>query len=154
MKRGVFDLLRRGFDNTIANWQVTALRFAELILFFAIAIGAVIAIVAPIFISAGIDAGSFDTPEEFEGLVGLLMTKWLMVVWIFVGVLVLMTVFMLLHSFVEAGCARIFVDADRMAGPELTGPRSRYKVFTFDRWLAGAKDGWWTIFWIYNIVWG
>jgi len=153
VKRGVFDLLRRGLDNTVANWQVTGLRFLELILFFVLTIGGLVAILAPVLISAGINFGSLDTPGEFEGLLTLLLSKWMMVLWVFLGVLVLMTIWMLLHSFVEAGCVRVFVDADRIAGPELIGPRTRYRVFSFDRWLAGAKSGWWTIFWIYNVVW-
>ena len=35
----------------------------------------------------------------------------------------------------------------------MTGPRARFSVFSMERWLAGAKDGWWTLFWIYNVAW-
>lgn len=156
MKRGVFDLLRRGFDNTIANWQVTALRIAEMVLMIGIAIGAVILIVLPILVSLGLNSGHLATPSpsEIDAVVSALTTKWMLLVWIFLGVSALMLVWMLVHSFLEAGGARVFVDGDRLAGPELRGMRSRYRVFTFERFLAGAKDGWWTVFWIYNLVWG
>ena len=33
MKRGVFDVLRRGVDNTIANWQLVLIRIGEMLLF-------------------------------------------------------------------------------------------------------------------------
>jgi len=154
VKRGVFDLLRRGFDNTIANWQVTALRIAELVVMIGVTIGAIIIIVLPILVSIGIDAANFTSPDELEEIVTTLATKWLLLLWIFLGVSVLLFVWMLVHSFIEAGSARVFVDADRVAGPELTGPRSRYRVFSMERFMAGAKDGWWTVFWIYNLVWG
>lgn len=154
MRRGVFDLLRRGFDNTLANWQVSALRFAEFLLMIAVLIGAVLVILVPIFVSIGITAGSIDSPEEIEEVVGTLLQRAILVVWILLGFLALFVIWTLIHSFIEAGCVRVFVDADRVAGPALDGPRSRYKIFSFDRWLTGAKDGWWTVFWIYNIVWG
>ena len=154
MKRGVFDLLRRGFDNTIANWQVTALRVAELVVMIGVTIGAVIVIVIPILVSIGINTGNLASPDELEELVTTLATKWMLLLWIFLGVSALLLVWMLVHSFLEAGAARVFVDADRVAGPELRGTRSRYRVFSFERFLAGAKDGWWTVFWIYNLTWG
>lgn len=154
MKRGIFDLLRRGVDNTIANWQVTALRIAEMVLMLAIVIGAVIVIVLPILVSIGIDAGSLASPDEVEEIVATIATKWMLLLWIFLGVSALLLVWMLVHSFLEAGAARVFVDGDRVAGPELRGPRSRYRVFSFERFVAGGKDGWWSVFWIYNLIWG
>lgn len=154
MKRGVFDILRRGFDNTIANWQVSLLRFLEAFAFMLIFLAAMVAIVMPILLSLGIRAMDMNTPDDVAAVIATLGTKWLMLLWIFIGISVMLLVFMLLHSFVEAGCARVLVDGDRVAGPALEGPRSRYRAFSFPRWLEGAKDGWWTVFWIYNIVWG
>lgn len=154
MKRGVFDILRRGFDNTIANWQVSLLRFLEAFVFLLIAMVTFVAIIVPVAVSFGISASDINTPDQVAEVFAALGTKWMMLIWIFIGVSVMLLVFMLLHSFVEAGCARVFVDGDRMAGPEINAPRARYRAFSFPRWLDGAKEGWWTVFWIYNIVWG
>ena len=154
MKRGVFDLLRRGFDNTVANWQVSLIRFLQAFLFLAIAVGALFVILVPVLVSVGIRVANIKTPADFESAVALLLSQWMLLVWIVLGLTVMLLLFMLVYSFVEAGCARVLVDADRIAGPELLGPRSRYRVFSLDRWLAGAKDGFWTVFWIYNGVWG
>ncbi len=35
--------------------------------------------------------------------------------------------------------------------PEIAAAIAR---FSLERWLTAAKDGWWTVFWIYNIIWG
>jgi hypothetical protein len=154
VKRTVFDILRRGLDSTFANWQASLLRFVEGFVFVAIAIGGIIAIVVPILISIGINFTDIDTPEEFESIATALLEKWVLLLWIFLGISVLLLIFILVHSFVEAGCARVFAHAERVAGPEVAGPRARYRTFTIDRWWAGAKEGGWTLFWIYNAVWG
>jgi hypothetical protein len=153
MQRGVFDLLRRGFDNTIANWQLSLIRFLEAFLFIALAIGAAIAILMPILLSVGIQLTDLDSPDEIESAMAALLSKWMMLLWIVVGVTLLLLVFMLVHSFVEAGCARVLSDGDRVAGPEVMGERSRYRVFSIERWMTGGKQGWWTVFWIYNAIW-
>lgn len=154
MKRSAFDLLRRAFDNTLANWPLLLLRLGESIVLGILAIAAVLAIVVPILVSLGIQFASLNTPENVESALATLTEKWAIVAWIFAGVSVLILVFMAVHSFVEAGCARVLVDGDRAAGPALEGPRSRYRTFSMDRWFAGGADGWWTLFWIYNLGWG
>lgn len=154
VKRGVFDVLRRGLDNAIANWQITLIRFLEAFLFIAVTVVGAIAILAPIFVSIGFNLSDFNTPDDVAEAMASLLQKWILFLWVLVGILVLLLVFVLIHSFVSAGCARVFVDADRMAGTEITGARSRYRLFSVDRWLAGSKEGWWPVFWIYNIIWG
>ena len=154
MKRGVFDILRRGFDNTVANWQISLIRFLEAILFIAIFVGALIVIIVPIILSLGLSMATFDAPEEIAAALEILATRWMLLIWIVLGVTAMFLVFMLIHSFVEAGCIRVLVDGDRKAGAAVAGPRARYRAFTLERFLDGAKEGWWTIFWIYNIVWG
>lgn len=154
MKRGVFDILRRALDNTIANWPLILIRLGEMLLFGIVAIVAVIAAVAPILISVGIELSKINTIDDLEGAAFALMSRWILLVWIFVAISVLIVLFVAMHSFVEAGSARVYVDAERAAGPAIQGPRSRFGVFTMERWLSGAKDGWWTLFWIYNLGWG
>lgn len=154
MRAGVFDILRRGFDNTLVNWQVSLIRFLEAFLFIVIAVVTVLVLLVPIFLSIGIKVADLETPEDFENVLDLLANQWVMLIWIVVGVSVLLLVLMLIHSFIEAGCARVFVDGDHAAGPEWNGPRPRYAVFSMQRFLAGGREGWWTVFWIYNVIWG
>ena len=154
MKRRVFDTLRRGADNTIANWQLSLIRFLEVILFGLITVAAVIAILVPILVSVGIHLANLTNADEVTAAMVSLLEKWMLLLWIFLGVTVLLLVFIIIHAFVEAGCARVMVDAERVAGPEIVAPRQRYRVFSMDRWMAGAKDGWWEVFWIYNLAWG
>jgi hypothetical protein len=154
VRRGIIDTLRRGGENAIANWQLSAIRFAEVIVFAMISIAAVIASLVPILLSVGIRLADVHTPEELESAMMTLLERWMLLVWIALGFCVLLALFLFIHSFVEAGCARVFVDADRAAGPAVLGPRQRYRSFSAERWMAGAKEGWWKVFWIYNLAWG
>ena len=154
MKRGVIDTLRRGFDNAITNWQLTVVRFVEAIFFAVLVVLSLLAILIPIFVSVGIEVAQIRTPDDVEDALFRFVERWPMLIWIFVGVSVLLLVLVLIHSFVVAGCARVLVDAERAAGPAVQGPRKRYAVFSMDRFFAGAREGWWALFWIYNIAWG
>jgi hypothetical protein len=111
-------------------------------------------VVVPILVSIGVTLTDVATPEDIEGVLLALTQKWVVLLWILLGASVIVLVFVGVHSFVEAGCARVAVDADRAAGPQLEGSRQRYFVFTLQRWMAGAKAGWWAVFWIYNLAWG
>ena len=153
MKRNIIDTLRRGAENTIANWQLSAIRLGEMIVFGVIAVAAVLVMLVPIFVSIGIELSRIDTPEDFESLAVTLLEKWPLFIWFGIAVLVMLIVFVLIHSYVTAGCARVFVDADVTAGAAVAGPRQRYRIFSMERWLTGAKEGGWRVFWIYNLAW-
>ena len=154
MRRGVFDTLRRGFDNAVANWGLIVVRIAEMFLFGLIAVIAAFAIVVPILVSIGIQFANITTPDDLVEAMFTLMQQWMLLVWALVAVGVLLIVFVALHSFVDAGCARVYVDGERMAGPAVEGPRTRFRAFSMERWWAGGRDGWWQVFWIYNFAWG
>lgn len=154
MKRGVFDVLRRGLDNAVANWGLIVIRVAEVVILVGITIASAVAVIAPLLVSIGVSVTGLRTPEDLEELILSLFARWLWLLWIFLGVSVMLLVFVAIHSFVEAGCARVAIDADRAAGPAVEGPRSRYHVFSLQRWWEGAKAGWWTVFWIYNFAGG
>jgi len=153
VKRGVIDTLRRGAENAIANWPLAAIRFAEVVMFGIIAVAAVILSLIPLLVHLGIVFRDVQSSEEVAAVIGTLLERWTLFIWFGTGVLVMLIVFVLIHSYVEAGCARVFVDADRAAGPAVAGPRQRYRLFSMDRWLAGAKEGGWKVFWIYNLAW-
>jgi len=154
VKRGIVDTLLRGLDNTLANWPVILLRLGEALLFVAMAIASVLAIIAPLAVALGVQLAEVNTPEEVLDVFAAFAQRWTLILWIFLAVTVLLLVFVVIHSFVAAACARIAVDADRAAGPAAKGPRSRFRVFTMSRWLAGGAEGCWPVFWIYNLAWG
>lgn len=153
MKRGVPDILRRGVDNAIANWPLLLLRLAESVVFMVIIIVAVFLAVVPIIVSVGVHLADLKSPENFESLFGALASRWTIVFYLAGLVLVLLTAFSMVHAFLEAGCARVYVDGDRAAGSEPRGPASRYRVFSMGKWWAGAVDGWWPVLWMYVIAW-
>lgn len=154
MRASSTDVIRRGFDNTVANWPLLLIRIGEGVLMMILAIGAVVAIIIPIVVSLGINATTIENPADFaEVVLGTLADRWMVIVYVIVIVTLMLTIFVAIHSFVEAGSARVYVDADRAAGPVTHGPRDRYRAFTTERWLEGGKRDWWPVFWIYNVAW-
>jgi hypothetical protein len=146
VKRPITDVLRRGFESAIANWPLMALRIAENVVFAMIVIASIIAAVVPLLVSIGLSAFNLDKPEESAAAIGTALIEHLAVfAWIFLGALFVVLLLMVIHSFVIAGCAQTFVDAERS---------ERLKVFSMERWLSGGRQSTWTVFWIYNITYG
>src|SRR5689334_23030172 len=142
MKRPVTEVLRRGFESAIANWPLMALRIAENVLFAILIIASIIAAVVPLLVSIGLAAFNVDKPEESAAAIGTALIEHLPVfVFIALGALLVALLLLVIHSFVIAGCAQTFVDADRSRGT--------LKVFSMERWLGGGKHSTWTVFWIY-----
>lgn len=147
MKRPITDVLRRGFESAFANWPLVALRIAENVLFGLLIIASLIAAVVPLLVSIGLSGFSVDKPEETAANIGTALIEHLAVfLWIFLGALALVLLLLVIHSFVMAGCAQIFVDAE--------GSKGSMKVFRMERWLAGGARSMWRVFWIYNIAYG
>lgn len=146
MKRSAIDVIRRGFDNALANWPLILIRIAEGVVFGVIVIGAIIAAVIPVLVTAGFSKDvDYRNPENVAGLiVGLFVEHWILVLYLFALFLLILGVLMAIHAFVEAGCARVYIDGERVAG---------FKAFAADRWLRGGVGGWWAVFWIYNLAW-
>jgi len=140
VKRNAADVLRRGFEITVANWPLLLIRITEHILFFILAIASVVAIVVPIAVSAGLGHFEID-PDNPNGAAGIiaqaLIEHWPLLVFILAIITVVLIVFVAMHSFVQAGSAEIYLAND----------------FTVDRFMTGGKRGWGPVFWIYNIAW-
>jgi hypothetical protein len=153
VKRTVTDIVRRGFDQTVANWPLIMFRIAESILFFAIVIGCVVAIVVPFLVSLGLAGLDFTKGDAPEQVMQKLMAGGAVLILYAIGLTTVLLFFLvLIHSFVQAGITRVFVDSERAAGP-LPVPRERLRLFDADRWIAGGRAFWWRVFLIYNIAW-
>jgi len=140
VKRNAADVLRRGFEITVANWPLLLIRIAEHIVFFILAIASIVAIVVPIAVSAGLGHFEID-PDNPNGAAGIiaqaLIDHWLLFLFVLVAITVVLIVFVAIHSFVQAGSAEVYVANE----------------FTVDRFMAGGKRGWLPVFWIYNVAW-
>lgn len=155
MKRTATEILRRGFNNALANWPLVLIRIAEGIVFIGIVIAAVIAAIVPLVLSFGLSRASMDNPADAaEAILDALAAHWMVLVYLLVVITLLCVVVIAIHSFVVAGCALVYVDAERRTLAMPAAGRNDFRAFTGERWFAGAKDGWWTVFWIYNIGWG
>ena len=145
MKRSISEILRRGFDTTVANWPVIALRIVESMLLIALTIAAVVATVVPTALSAIF--GDFhlgDVASVRDAMITLLADHWMLVLYAVLMVTVLLIVLVGVHSFFDAGTARVLIDSERV---------NAQRTFEMSRWLEGGRRAWWPIFWIYNIVW-
>jgi len=154
LKRSISDVLRRGFESTIANWPVIALRVAEALVFVAIIIGGIIAAVVPAVVAAGLSKDEIMNSADPAGAVVEWMVGHLALFgWMFALAFVVLGVLMAIHSFVEGGSAQIYVDAERTASRRGAAGRDAFAAFSIDRWLAGGASSWWRIFWLYNLAW-
>lgn len=156
MKRPATEILRRGFNNALANWPLILIRIAEGIVFIGIIIGAAIAAVVPLVISIGLSRATWseNPADAAEAVLDALSLHWMVFVYIFFIISFVMLLLVAIHSFVAAGCALVFVDGERRTSALPAAQRQDFRSFTGQRWFAGGRDGWWTVFWIYNIAWG
>jgi hypothetical protein len=151
LKRPVSDVIRRGFSNTLANWQLLLIRIAESAIAFMIVIAILLAAIVPVVVTALRGSGSgFDLehPDRIlESIIELVTEHWLLLSWLVVLATLVLGLILAVRSFVEAGTARIFFDGE--AAEATTG---KFAVFDVQRWFDGGKESWWPIFLIYNIV--
>jgi hypothetical protein len=124
---------------TVANWPVIAIRIAESMLLFGLIIGAVIAIVIPFAVSAGL--GNWN---DVTSVANAIVEHWVVLVYGVVVLTVVLVLFIAIHAFVDAGTAQILIDSERSGGAA---------AFRGDRWFGGGRAAWWPVFWIYNVIW-
>lgn len=150
--RSTTDVLRRAFDSTLANWPLIAIRIAESVLLVLLFIASIFAAIVPVGIAASF-SNFRNLDEPAQAIAAFAIEHWTLIAYLFAVALVVVIILVAIHSFVEAGSARVFVDAERNA----TGAapkREAFRTFNMDRWVQGGRAYWWTVFWIYNIVWG
>ncbi len=154
MKRSTTEVLRRGFDSTVANWPLILVRIAEGIVFMMIILGSVVAAIVPVLVAAGISRFGLhgETPSP-DAIATIVVRHAMLILYVLLIISVVLLVLVAIHSFVEAGCAKVYVDAERIAGDATPASRDRFRAFTVDRWFAGGRGSWWSVFWIYNIAW-
>ena len=149
MKRPVSDIIRRGFSNTIANWQLLLIRIGESAAAFTIVIATLLAAVVPVVVTSLRGSGfDLDHPDRvLDSVIELITEHYLLIAWLVVLATLVLGLILAVRSFVEAGTVRIFFDGE--AAEATTG---KFAAFDAQRWFDGGKESWWPIFLIYNIV--
>lgn len=154
MRRSITDVLRRGFENALANWPLLLLKIASTIVIGAIVIAAVIATIVPLAISVGVRgiADLRDPENVAQLLLSILTDHWIALLMAVSVVSVVLLIVVALVSFLEAGVMQVVADGERRA-PAAASERSAFRAFTMQRWLSGAAAHGWAVFWIYNLAW-
>jgi heme/copper-type cytochrome/quinol oxidase subunit 2 len=137
--RNTTDVLRRGLDSTLANWQLIAIRIAENILLVLLVIASIIAAIVPVAVAAGLSHFDFQNADNaVQVIAAMVVEHWALILYILVIITVVLGVMIAVHSFVEAGNTKVFVDAERGAGGAPVPQRAALRAFTIDRWLQGV----------------
>lgn len=150
MKRSVSEILRRGLDSMVANWPLIAVRVASGIVLMVLIVGAIVAAIVPLAVSIGI-RGVPKTAPDPQWVVDVLLKHWPALLIALVVLSVVLLVAVLLYAFLEAGCAAVYVDAER--GAPRSAARPALAKFSMDRWMAAARASGMTVFWLLNIAW-
>jgi hypothetical protein len=154
LKRSLPEVLRRGFDSTIANWPVIALRIAESVVLIGIVIVSIIVAIVPAVVAAGLSKDEIvNSSDPPAAIVGWLIGHLMLFVWMFALAFIVLGVLLAIHAFCEGGAAQIYVDGERNAKKYLGAGRDAFRAFSVDRWLTGGAASWWRIFWLYNWAW-
>ena len=99
---------------------------------------------------------AFDDVESWvddpEAVAEWILTNWGTMAYLFVVVLILAGIAVLIHSYFEAGVASAYLDYIR-AGASFTW-REGWDRFSLDTFTRAALSRGWSVFLVYNIVWG
>jgi hypothetical protein len=150
MKRSVIDVILRALKNALANWPLVVFRVIEYGVFVGMVFFAVITTVVPILVTAGLGKLNFhDVQASSEAISRFILEHLVLIGWLIGASTVAFGVMLAIHSFIVAGSARVYRDADVTAPPN--GALATFKKFDVDVFWDAAWENWWRIFWIYNI---
>lgn len=153
MKRNPVELVLRALKNSVANWQLVAIRMVESVVFVFLIFLALLATIIPAAVAAGLGKLNVLNSEDARTAVAeFIVNQWPLIVWTLVVIFLLTGVMIVIHALIVAGSTRVYLDGERAAGSR-TG-LDAFTVFRGDAFWAAAKRGFWRIFWIYNLGWG
>jgi hypothetical protein len=137
-------MLRLGFKNMIANWQVLPLRFGEAAAAVAVGFWLTKTIGFSIFIDLSTMNDHMFAP--------LMRHKPLVFAALVVLLLLIATVAMAVHSFIAAASTRVYLDGQRASLAGMPRPSlAAFRVFRIGEWVTAGKGQWWRLFRI-NLV--
>jgi hypothetical protein len=147
------DIIKRAFDNTVANWPLLLVRIALSMVIWGIAVGAAVAVIIPTAISIGFSKFDPRGADPAAVLTAIITEHWLILLYFVVVATVVLGILCLVYAFAQSGSARIYLDGEAAAGASPVQGRERFAAFDPQRWFQGAVGGTWRVFWIYNIAW-
>jgi len=154
LKRSATEVIRRGFESTLANWQLIVIRVVESLATGVLLVATILAIIVPIVASAGISDWTprADT-EPSQAVLDLVVAHFNLIFYVLLVIVFVFGLLIAIHAFVTAGCAAVFVDAERNAADQAQPTPEVLRAYTAERFFAAARGGWWRMFWLYNATW-
>jgi hypothetical protein len=139
----------------LGNWPLLAIRIAEMLVLTVIVLVSAFAVVVPFLVSLGMNMESMPSdPSDVLGIFwDVILRQWVVLLYGLVVASIALLIVIAIHSFVSAGNARVYVDGERRVAAVPAPRRAAFACFSGDRWLGGGREGWWPVFWIYNIAW-
>jgi hypothetical protein len=139
-------MLRLGFKNMIANWQVLPLRFAE----------TAAAVAVDFWLTKTIGFSIFIEPSTMSAhmFAPLMRHAPLVIAALVVILLLIAVVAMAVNSFIAAASIRVYLDGQRAALAGMPRPSlAAFRVFRIQEWIAAGRAEWWRLFRV-NLVTG
>jgi hypothetical protein len=125
------DVLRRSFDNAIANWEAVLLEIGvQIIVTVAITLGGLGALMP--LIMGNVEA---SRPPDRSAIVTIA-----------IAVIAGVAVWTIVTSFPAAASTRLYIDGERAAAAAPLRSRQAYRVFAFPAWLAAGRTMWARVF--------
>ncbi len=155
MVEGAINSLRRGFHALLSLWPLLLVRLVETITIMVVMLGGVALAMIPVGLS--FDFGDVETWTDEPEVLAESIAEWLVSnVGTFAFFLVVLTLLVgiavLIHSYFEAGVVAVYLDHIR-AGVSIP-MREAWARFSFDAFVKAALSRGWSVFLVYNIVWG
>jgi hypothetical protein len=125
---------------------------AETVIFLVILFLALLATIIPVAVQAGLTHLKLtDTEASVNTLAQFLAEHLTLTLWTLGVLFVVSGILLAIHCLVVAGSLRTYLEAERAA---VAGPIDRFYAFRLDAFWEAATDGFWRVFWIYNLAWG
>lgn len=148
---GAIECVRRGLQAFIAIWPLFLVRLVETVMVLIVVVGG--AVVALLSVGLHFELSDFGAwADNPEGLAEWVLSNVGTIAYLFVAVLILTGVALLIHSYFEAGVTSLYLNHFR-SGASIAWSDA-WDRFSLDAFTHAAVTRGWTVFLVYNIVWG
>jgi hypothetical protein len=147
------ETLKESGRDVVRLWPLLAVRLGEQFVTMFVVVVTILAFCIPLLVGgiiAAVRAATIETPEDAMRF--FFFDHPLIIVLLVLALLVAVLLAMIIHAFIQAGVVAEFLSLPPRHGARMSW-REGTTNFSFERFTRAARDGGWTVFWIYQIVW-